>query len=105
MSKGLQKMSTPIQDPIEKRVAMINGHFYLPSETVESMNEVRDAVDTCARTLHAIFKKQKTDMGRAITSGEEYRMRCTHFATCELRNNKLFECNRVLFQNHFVILR
>lgn len=61
-------MSAPIQDPIEKRVAMINGHFALPSETVESMNEVRDAVDTCARTLHAIFKNQKTDTGRAIAT-------------------------------------
>jgi hypothetical protein len=58
-------------DPIEKRVAMINGFFDLPSEQVEGMSEIRAATQECAERIAAVFKKRKHDTGRAIAAIDE----------------------------------
>ena len=57
-----------IDDPLEKRVEMINGQFDLPGDSVEGMKEIRIAVSLCARTIHESFKKRKVDIGRAIAA-------------------------------------
>lgn len=62
---------TPIVDPIEKRVAMINGHFDLPPEQLEGMKEIRAAAEECAEKFHLVFKKCKFDTGRAIAAIDE----------------------------------
>jgi hypothetical protein len=59
---------TKIEDPIEKRVAMINGYFPLPTETTTGMKEVREAVSECATKLESVFKRCKVDTGRAIAT-------------------------------------
>lgn len=43
-------------DPVTKRVEMINGHFDLPEDTVLAMMKVREAVETCARSIQASTK-------------------------------------------------
>jgi hypothetical protein len=57
-----------IEDPIEKRVAMINGYFNLPDDTVKGMKEIREAVSECAHKLESTFKRCKIDTGRAIAT-------------------------------------
>ena len=66
MSGGVDKR--PIEDPVEKRVAMINGYFDLPTDTVDGMKEIRLAVADCAHRLEAVFKRCKVDTGRAIAT-------------------------------------
>ena len=60
---------TPVQDPVEKRIEMINGYFDLPTETVQAMKDVRAASETYARALGEIFKRgHALDTGRAIAA-------------------------------------
>jgi hypothetical protein len=70
MSEELRK-KVPITDPIEKRVAMINGYFDLPQEQIDGMKEIRSAVAECGAKLEQVFKKTKIDTGRAIASIDE----------------------------------
>lgn len=57
-----------VDDPIDKRVEMVNGMFQLPGETLLAMKDVREASELYARTLQAIFKRGKIDIGRAIAT-------------------------------------
>jgi len=59
-----------IDDPIEKRAAMVNGMFDLPGETLAAMGEVCQASEVYAKELQTIFKKNglKVDTGRAIAA-------------------------------------
>jgi hypothetical protein len=61
----------PIVDPIEKRVAMLNGRHDLSSEQVMGLNEIRAAAEECGEKLLIIFKKCKVDTGRAIAAIDE----------------------------------
>ena len=59
----------PITDPVAQRVAMINGTFDLPQETVAAMREIRAALDECARKVQKTVEAQpKYDKGRLIAS-------------------------------------
>lgn len=58
----------PVQDPIEKRVEMINGYFTLPENAVKDMKEIREAISVCAHKLQEIFKRNNFDTGRAIAA-------------------------------------
>ena len=60
----------PITDPVAKRVAMINGYFDLPDDTIQSMKRVREASVEYAKELQCIFKYAgvNVDTGRAIAA-------------------------------------
>ena len=70
-----QKMSEnkkqTIVDPIEKRVAMLNGRFDLPPEQIQAMDEIRAAVEECGKYIGAVFMSNKVDTGRAIAAIDE----------------------------------
>lgn len=57
-----------ITDPVTKRVEMINGRFDLPQETIQAMNDIRQAVDQCARSIQTATSKVETDTGRLIAT-------------------------------------
>ncbi len=57
-----------ITDPIEARVAMVNGWFELPEQTKQDMTDVRAAAEQFAKSLEQVYKRAKHDKGRAIAS-------------------------------------
>jgi hypothetical protein len=60
----------PITDPVEARVALIDGTFALPDENKEAMAEIRRAVKECAEKIKDSVRKKakKHDTGRLIHS-------------------------------------
>lgn len=58
----------PIEDPLEERVALINGHFHLQSTTIKGISEICLAVIECSVKLESVFKRHKVDMEQAITT-------------------------------------
>jgi|WetSurMetagenome_2_1015567.scaffolds.fasta_scaffold00274_7 hypothetical protein len=58
----------PIDDPLERRVAMVSGGYPHPGATLRAMNEVTDVSEQYAQSLRQIFKRNKVDTGRAIAA-------------------------------------
>jgi hypothetical protein len=57
-----------IEDPLERRVAMVSGGYPHPGATLRAMNEVTDVSEQYAQSLRQIFKRNKVDTGRAIAA-------------------------------------
>ena len=54
-------MSNPTH---EARIAMVNGHFPLPDETVAAMKNIREIFAETAERVYAETKKVRSDPGR-----------------------------------------
>ena len=63
-----KRAMVPITDPVEKRVAMINGRFDLPDNTLTVMNNIRIECDSLARNLAIEVKSVEHDTGRLVAT-------------------------------------
>ncbi len=65
-----KKQRVAITNPVEKRVAMVNGMFNLPDDTLQAMRDIRTASDAYARALHEVFSREgvEADTGRSIAT-------------------------------------
>lgn len=55
-------------DPVSARVALINGNFDLPEESVQAMKNIRKAVSDAAEIIERESKRVKHDVGRLIAA-------------------------------------